>query len=142
MIGIVAGIIGILVGLNALTGFNPLKDIIDPKPSPSVAPPKPSREGPPLLSVASQDWNGPCREGSCAVTAIIRNRGGAGGGVARFRIISTDGKDTELASCSAIVPAILRNGSASVGCTAYSAQLSRYFSDSSSATVRMRVTVD
>jgi hypothetical protein len=114
-----ATIISILVGLNALTGFNPLKDIIEHESTPTPAP----VSLPPSFVTHSQDWLGPCNDG-CPMSATFQNYGGDGAGTATFHVAGDDGNF--LADCTAILPHTPKDGFTSAECTAYSSALQEY----------------
>lgn len=114
-----ATIISVLVGLNALTGFNPLKDIIDHNSKPTPEP----VSIPPMFVTNSQDWLGACDDG-CPMTATFRNVGGDGAGTATFHVAGDDGNF--LADCTVILPNTAQHGLTSAECTAYSSALQDY----------------
>jgi hypothetical protein len=107
--------LSILIGVQALTGWNPLKNLVSPTTS---TPPSP-----PDFAAETQDWAGPCDPG-CPVHATFRNFGGQGGAIARFDVTSSASQT--LASCSAVLPPTARGGVTEASCTAYSSALANY----------------
>jgi hypothetical protein len=111
-----AAVISVLIGIQALTGWNPVKGLLNPTP-PSPAP------APPNFWVETQDWTGPCDSG-CLVRATFRNAGGDGSAIATFVIRSST--STTLAECSTVLPRTVRGGVVEASCTAYSSALANY----------------
>ena len=74
--GAVAAIVSILVGLNVLTGFNPLKRFFHPTPTSSSPSTSAYTSIPPIYFTQSKQFNGQCSHGSCGVSAIFINDGG------------------------------------------------------------------
>jgi hypothetical protein len=112
----VAAIISVLIGIQALTGWNPVKGLLNPTP-PSPAP------SPPNFWVETQDWAGPCDSG-CLVRATFRNAGGDGSAIATFVVRSST--SATLAECSTVLPRTVRGGVVEASCTAYSSALANY----------------
>jgi hypothetical protein len=110
-----AAIISILIGIQALTGWNPLKSLVNP--SPPAPPPSP-----PNFWIETQDWAGPCDSG-CLVRATFRNVGGDGSAIATFVVRSST---NDLAECSMVLPRTVRGGIVEASCTAYSSALANY----------------
>jgi hypothetical protein len=127
LLGAVAAIISILVGIKVLTGFNILDTFTRPAPSA----PSPLYSEPRFNKVAGH-FVGKCGSVGCAVAATFRNDGAAGAGVAHFSI-STPGDSDHggtgnkiLAECTAAIP-WTRNGSyVDASCSASSTLLSAY----------------
>ncbi|SDH37017.1 hypothetical protein SAMN05216553_12069 [Lentzea fradiae] len=161
IIGSIGGVLAILTGVQTLTGVDLLKEI-GVTTSRSAAPattktpysavraesvrrPEPpvvvtTRPRAPEFHLTSSDWDGPCGEHWCAMSAVFRNYGGHGSGSAVFYVLRQD-ENTYLARCSVVLPATAENELTKVGCTASSGQLQQYFRAYQGATVRMDVRV-
>lgn len=176
--------VAVLVAINGLTGWNPLKDLtsqsggasesatsrIQPSTTPeevpiydppqrssevdeepaddSSSPPEDAGESTettapasPQFQVTSSQWNGPCGDSWCSMSAIFRNLGGEGAGSATFYVLRPDANEY-LARCSVVLNTTSENGVTSAGCTASSGWLQAYIRSHPGTTVRMQVTVD
>ncbi|WP_394362519.1 hypothetical protein [Amycolatopsis sp. SB7-3] len=90
------------------------------------------------FQVRSSQWNGPCNENACSMSAVFRNNGGTGSGSATFFVLWPD-KFSYLAQCSVVLPRTGENDFTSAGCVASSAQLQNYFRTHRGGTVRLYV---
>ncbi|MEV6908682.1 hypothetical protein [Amycolatopsis sp. NPDC051071] len=95
----------------------------------------------PDFRVRSSQWDGPCGDSWCSMSAVFLNAGGAGAGSATFYILLPD-RDNYLAKCSVVLRSAAENDRTSAGCTASSVQLQTYFGSHRGGTVRMQVKVD
>ncbi|WP_340688098.1 hypothetical protein LCL61_19135 [Amycolatopsis coloradensis] len=92
----------------------------------------------PDFQVRSSQWNGPCNDNACSMSAVFRNNGGTGSGTATFFVLWPD-KFSYLAQCSVVLPRTGENDFTSAGCVASSAQLQHYFRTHRGGTVRLYV---
>lgn len=92
----------------------------------------------PDFQVRSSQWNGPCDDKACSMSAVFRNNGGTGSGTATFFVLWPD-KFSYLAQCSVVLPRTGENEFTSAGCVASSAQLQNYFRTHRGGTVRLYV---
>jgi hypothetical protein len=167
----VAGVIvGILVGVNALTGVNPLKDILVEDATPATTPPltevwtpPEAPVSPPVVVVtpvlpppATPATPEPVQSppffvvesqqwdgpcgGGCRMTAIFRNTGGDGSATAVFDVSSKAGE--YLVSCSVVLPYTREGQATSAGCNAYNGRLQNFFRSNPDGRVSMDVTVN
>ncbi|MFE5508816.1 hypothetical protein ACFQ73_39970 [Amycolatopsis japonica] len=157
IVGTISGVFAILAAVNTLTGFNPLKGLA-PSPSSQTTASRPLavtstprttrttteqavRTTPPArpdFQVRSSQWNGPCNENACSMSAVFRNNGGPGSGSATFFVLWPD-KFSYLAQCSVVLPRTGENDFTSAGCVASSAHLQNYFRTHRGGTVRLYV---
>ncbi|EME61692.1 hypothetical protein [Amycolatopsis decaplanina] len=149
IVGTVSGVLAILTAVNTLTGFNPLKGLApsharEPSVSRPLAAvtsvPRTTRTtaARPEFQLHSSQWNGPCNDNACSMSAVFRNNGGTGSGTATFFVLWPD-KFTYLAQCSVVLPRTDQNDFTSAGCVASSAQLQSYFRTHPGGTVRLYV---
>ncbi|MBE1573608.1 hypothetical protein ACFORH_14745 [Amycolatopsis roodepoortensis] len=92
----------------------------------------------PDFQVRSSQWNGPCDDKACSMSAVFRNNGDTGSGTATFFVLWPD-KFSYLAQCSVVLPRTGENEFTSAGCVASSAQLQNYFRTHRGGTVRLYV---
>ncbi|RSM57231.1 hypothetical protein DMH03_28785 [Amycolatopsis sp. WAC 01376] len=92
----------------------------------------------PEFQVRSSQWNGPCNDNACSMSAVFRNNGGTGSGSATFFVLWPD-KFSYLAQCSVALPRTAGDDFTSAGCIASSAQLQDYFRTHRGGTVRLYV---
>ncbi|RSN55200.1 hypothetical protein DMH01_33300 [Amycolatopsis sp. WAC 04182] len=92
----------------------------------------------PDFQVRSSQWNGPCNDNACSMSAVFRNNGGTGSGTATFFVLWPD-KFSYLAQCSVVLPRTGENDFTTAGCVASSAQLQNYFRTHRGGTVRLYV---
>jgi hypothetical protein len=167
MVGTVSAVFAVLTAIHTLTGFNPLKELFpEVKPTPSVTTMvlnSPTADASPTyrarrivedettattttrparhdFRVHSSQFDGPCGESWCSVSAVFRNVGGPGSGSATFYVLWPD-RYAYLARCSVALPTTAENGFTSARCTASSVELQKYFRAYSSG-VRLDVKVD
>ncbi|MFC3452896.1 hypothetical protein [Amycolatopsis speibonae] len=95
----------------------------------------------PEFQVRSSQWNGPCNDTACSMSAVFRNNGGTGTGSATFFVLWPD-KFTYLAQCSVVLSRTAQSDFTSAGCVASSAQLQNYFRTHRGGTVRLYVKVE
>ncbi|UUV30876.1 hypothetical protein NQK81_39970 [Amycolatopsis roodepoortensis] len=168
IIGSISGVFAILAAVNTLTGFNPLKGLAPSPTSqtsasrplavatsvprataspPAREPARTTKKAPttrttpparPDFQVRSSQWNGPCDDKACSMSAVFRNNGGTGSGTATFFVLWPD-KFSYLAQCSVVLPRTGENEFTSAGCVASSAQLQNYFRTHRGGTVRLYV---
>src|SRR5262245_16594208 len=158
-----AALVAVLVCVNGLTGFNPLKEILNAdspptttSPAPTTTPPAPTttssetptplpppvatpEPSPPYFVVEASQFDGPCRNG-CPMTALFRNTGGEGSATATFNVRRKAGGF--LVSCSVVIPDTAEGDVTSAGCTAYNGKLQDYFNSTVDGRVAFSVTVD
>jgi len=85
------------------------------------------KSDPPHFVLVSSNFTGGCADYiSCPVSATFINQGGTGSAIAIFRLKDQAGT-TEYASCSAVIPSVGRNESASANCTAAGTGLYNFF---------------
>ncbi|AGM05561.1 hypothetical protein [Amycolatopsis keratiniphila] len=168
IVGTISGVFAILAAVNTLTGFNPLKGLAPTSASQTTASrplavtstpratrttaeratrePAPTTEeavrttppARPDFQVRSSQWNGPCNDNACSMSAVFRNNGGTGSGSATFFVLWPD-KFSYLAQCSVVLPRTGENDFTSAGCIASSAQLQDYFRTHRGGSVRLYV---
>ncbi len=168
IVGTISGVFAILAAVNTLTGFNPLKGLAPTSASQTTAsrplavtstpratrttaeratrePARTTEEAvrttPPArpdFQVRSSQWNGPCNDNACPMSAVFRNNGGTGSGSATFFVLWPD-KFSYLAQCSVVLPRTGENDFTSAGCIASSAQLQDYFRTHRGGSVRLYV---
>ncbi|OXM53107.1 hypothetical protein [Amycolatopsis alba] len=95
----------------------------------------------PAFQVRSSQWNGPCNDVACSMSAVFRNNGGTGSGTATFFVLWPD-KFTYLAQCSVVLSRTAENDFTTAGCIASSAQLQNYFRTHRGGSVRLYVKVE
>lgn len=163
VIGTISGLVSVMVGIHALTGINVPKEILggDGPPStttrietttttPYVAPPAEEFETTtttttttvalPDFRVHSSQFDGPCGDSWCAVSAVFRNVGGTGTGAATFYVLWPD-RYEYLARCSVALATTAQGAFTRAQCTASSVPLQQYFRAYTSG-VRLEVKVD
>lgn len=92
----------------------------------------------PEFQVRSSQWNGPCNDNACSMSAVFRNNGGPGSGTATFFVLWPD-KFSYLAQCSVVLTRTAQNDFTSAGCIASSVQLQNYFRTHRGGNVRLYV---